>query len=74
MIIYNYINIVFFQGISNLFGGLFSCIPNGTSLSRSLIQEQTGGKTQIASVISSVLIMCVLLWIAPVFEVLPRVR
>lgn len=65
------INIV--QGVSNLVGGLFSCIPNGTSLSRSLIQEQTGGKTQIASVISSFLIMCILLWIAPAFEVLPRV-
>lgn len=61
------------MGLSNLFGGFFSCLPNGTSLSRSLIQEQTGGKTQLASVVSAALIVCVLLWIAPVFEVLPRV-
>lgn len=54
-------------------GGVFACIPNGTSLSRSLIQEQTGGKTQIASVISAFLIMCIILWIGPIFEVLPRV-
>lgn len=61
------------MGLSNLFGGFFMCLPNGTSLSRSLIQEQTGGKTQLASVVSAVLIIFVLLWIAPVFEVLPRV-
>lgn len=54
-------------------GGVFACIPNATSLSRSLIQEQTGGKTQIASVISAFLIMCIILWIGPIFEVLPRV-
>lgn len=60
-------------GLSNLVGGLFSCVPNGTSLSRSLIQEQTGGRTQFASVVSAALITLILLWIAPVFEVLPRV-
>lgn len=55
-------------------GGAFSCVPNATSLSRSLIQEQTGGRTQIASVVSSFLILIILLWIAPFFELLPRVR
>lgn len=60
-------------GLSNLVGGLFSCVPNGTSLSRSLIQEQTGGRTQLASVVSAGLITLILLWIAPAFEVLPRV-
>lgn len=52
---------------------MFSCVPNATSLSRSLIQEQTGGRTQIASVVSSFLILIILLWIAPFFQVLPRV-
>lgn len=61
------------MGLSNLVGGLFSCVPNGTSLSRSLIQELTGGRTQLASVVSAALITMVLLWIAPVFQVLPRV-
>lgn len=61
------------MGLSNIVGGLFSCVPNGTSLSRSLIQEQTGGRTQIASVVSAFLILIILLWIGPFFEVLPRV-
>lgn len=61
------------MGLSNIVGGLFSCVPNATSLSRSLIQDQTGGKTQIASVVSAFLILIILLWIGPFFEVLPRV-
>lgn len=61
------------MGLSNIVGGMFSCVPNATSLSRSLIQEQTGGRTQIASVVSAFLILIILLWIAPFFQVLPRV-
>lgn len=60
------------MGVSNMAGSLFSCIPIACSLSRSLIQEQTGGHTQIASVISAGLILIVLLWIGPFFETLPR--
>lgn len=61
------------MGLSNIVGGTFSCVPNATSLSRSLLQDQTGGKTQVASIVSAGLILVILLWIAPVFQVLPRV-
>ena len=60
------------MGLSNIFGSFFSCIPNACSLSRSLIQHQSGGKTQLASVFSASLILVVLLWIGPYFEMLPR--
>lgn len=52
---------------------MFSCVPNSTSLSRSVIQDETGGKTQVASIVSASLILVILLWIAPFFQVLPRV-
>jgi solute carrier family 26, other len=44
-------------GISNIFGSFFSCIPLSCSLSRSLIQHQAGGKTQLASVFSAGIIL-----------------
>lgn len=44
-------------GFSNIFGSFFSCIPLSCSLSRSLIQHQAGGKTQLASVVSAGLIL-----------------
>ncbi|XP_043514853.1 prestin-like isoform X2 [Frieseomelitta varia] len=46
---------------------------NGTaSMSRSLIQQTTGGRTQLASLTSCVVLISVLLWIGPFFEPLPR--
>lgn len=60
------------NGLANLVGSVFSCMPTGCALARSVIQEQTGGKTQIASLVSANLILLVILFIGPVFEVLPR--
>lgn len=34
-------------GLSNSIGGFFQCYPVTSSLSRSLVQESTGGKTQV---------------------------
>lgn len=45
------------MGLSNIFGSFFSCIPLSCSLSRSLIQHQAGGRTQLASVVSAGLIL-----------------
>ncbi|XP_053684078.1 solute carrier family 26 member 6 [Sabethes cyaneus] len=60
------------MGTTNIVGSFFSCVPTACSLSRSLIQHQTGGKTQITAVVSSMLILVVLLVIGPYFETLPR--
>lgn len=45
------------MGLANIFASFFSCIPLACSLSRSLIQHQAGGKTQLASVVSAGLIL-----------------
>lgn len=37
-----------------------------------MIQQTVGGKTQIASIISCGLLLVILLWIGPFFELLPR--
>ncbi|KAF7988716.1 hypothetical protein HCN44_001289 [Aphidius gifuensis] len=59
-------------GLGNLTGSFFSCMPFTASLSRSLIQQTVGGKTQLASLISCSIILFVLLWIGPCLQPLPR--
>ncbi|XP_046467423.1 prestin isoform X2 [Neodiprion pinetum] len=60
------------QGSGNLVGSFFSCMPFTASLSRSMIQETVGGRSQLASLVSCGLLLCVLLWVGPFFEPLPR--
>ncbi|XP_020283272.1 solute carrier family 26 member 6 isoform X2 [Pseudomyrmex gracilis] len=60
------------MGLSNIMGSFFSCMPISASLSRSLIQQTVGGRTQVASIVSCLLLLMILLWIAPFFELLPR--
>lgn len=58
-------------GCMNLISSFFSCFVSSGSLSRSVVQESMG-KTQITSFVSSVAILLVLLFIAPLFEPLPK--
>nr|XP_046252499.1 solute carrier family 26 member 6-like isoform X1 [Scatophagus argus] len=60
-------------GLSNTIGGFFQCYSVTSSLSRSLVQESTGGKTQVAGVISSVIVLITILKIGSLFEDLPKV-
>jgi len=59
-------------GASNIFSSFFSCFTGGASLARSSVQDGAGGKTQLVSVVSSVLLCVVLLEVSPVFEPLPE--
>ncbi|XP_030372012.1 solute carrier family 26 member 10 [Scaptodrosophila lebanonensis] len=63
---------LFAMGIGNMVSSCFSCIPMACSLSRSVIQEQTGGVSQIASLVSASLIVATIMWIGPFFSDLPR--
>lgn len=59
-------------GLSNSVGACFLCYSVTSSLSRSLVQESTGGKTQVAGVISSILVLIIVLKIGALFEDLPK--
>ncbi|XP_073500992.1 solute carrier family 26 member 6-like isoform X2 [Phyllobates terribilis] len=59
-------------GISNSFGSFFQCFTIGTAMSRSLVQESTGGKTQIAGAVSSMVILVIILKAGELFESLPK--
>ncbi|KAF5284073.1 hypothetical protein FQA39_LY17122 [Lamprigera yunnana] len=59
------------MGLGNIFGSFFSCLPMTASISRSLIQQTVGGKTQLTSFISCAILIVVLMCIGPLFEALP---
>ncbi|NXU02207.1 S26A3 protein, partial [Buphagus erythrorhynchus] len=48
-------------GLGNIVGGSFKGFASSTALSRSGVQESTGGKTQIAGIISSLIVLVVIL-------------
>ncbi|XP_041639517.1 solute carrier family 26 member 6, like [Cheilinus undulatus] len=59
-------------GLSNTVGGFFHCYAVCPSMSRSLIQETTGGKTQMAGVASAVVVLVTILKLGPLFQELPK--
>ncbi|XP_061636615.1 solute carrier family 26 member 6 isoform X3 [Phyllopteryx taeniolatus] len=59
-------------GLSNSIGSLFQCITVSCSMSRSMVQESTGGKTQVAGALSAIVILFITLWIGALFEDLPK--
>ncbi|XP_071486645.1 prestin-like [Diadema antillarum] len=58
-------------GASNVLSGFFFCYPCSGSLSRTLLQDLAGGKTQIAGIISTIPILLVLFLLTQFFEALP---
>ncbi|CAG5134604.1 unnamed protein product, partial [Candidula unifasciata] len=60
------------HGASNVLGCMFSSFCSAASLSRSVVQNDVGGKTQFVSLISSALVVVVLLALGPLFQDLPN--
>ncbi|CAG5980660.1 unnamed protein product [Menidia menidia] len=59
-------------GLSNAVGSFFQCFSVCSSMSRSLIQETTGGKTQMAGVASSLIVLVTILKLGTLFQELPN--
>uniref|UniRef100_A0A8C2NR70 STAS domain-containing protein n=1 Tax=Capra hircus TaxID=9925 RepID=A0A8C2NR70_CAPHI len=59
-------------GISNIFSGLFSCFVATTALSRTAVQESTGGKTQVAGIISAGVVMIAIVALGKLLEPLQK--
>lgn len=58
--------------LSNIFGSFFQCLPSYGSISRSCIQAESGGITQITSLISSILLFVVINIAATLFFSTPN--
>ncbi len=58
-------------GLANLGAAFFSGFPVAGSFSRTAVQYQSGAKTQLASIITALLILATLLFLTPLFYYLP---
>ncbi|RMZ97946.1 solute carrier family 26 member 6-like, partial [Brachionus plicatilis] len=63
---------LFAYGASNIFSSFFSCFVSAGSLGRSLVQNNAGGKSQVSSIFSCIILALVLAFIAPLFQDLPQ--
>ncbi|KAJ8006968.1 hypothetical protein DPEC_G00112700 [Dallia pectoralis] len=59
-------------GFSNMFCGCFSSFVASTALSRTAVQESTGGKSQVAGIVSAVMVMIVILALGQFLEPLQK--
>ncbi len=59
------------MGAANLACGFFGAVPGSSSFARSAVNYQSGAATQLSSMLSSVVVLVVLLFITPVFNYIP---
>ncbi|XP_034001034.1 prestin-like [Trematomus bernacchii] len=59
-------------GLCNTVGAMFQCFAVSCSFSRSMVQDSIGVKTQMAGLVSALLILTILLKIGHLFEQLPK--
>ncbi len=63
---------LFALGMGNVIGSFFQTYPATGGLSRTAVNNQTGAKTQMAAVISALVVALTLLFLTPVFYYLPK--
>uniref|UniRef100_A0A672V1E3 Sulfate transporter-like n=1 Tax=Strigops habroptila TaxID=2489341 RepID=A0A672V1E3_STRHB len=54
-------------GMCNLIPSFFYCFAGSAALTKTLLKESTGTQTQISGLVTSLVLLLVLLWIAPLF-------
>jgi len=59
------------MGAGNIACALFGVTPGSSSFTRSAVNYQSGAATQMASMLSSVVVLLVLLFVTPVFNYIP---
>lgn len=60
-------------GVANMVSSFLLCFPASGSLARSAVQEKVGGRTQLASLISSGCVVIFLLFLSHLLDSLPNV-
>lgn len=58
-------------GLSSMLGSLFPIYPTSTALGRTMVNVESGSKTQLSTLFSSLFLLTIILWIGPLLETLP---
>jgi SulP family sulfate permease len=60
------------QGLSNMIGAFFQCIPASGSFTRSAINFDAGAKTKLAGILSGIIVAVMLIFFAPYAKYIPK--
>ena len=60
------------EGIANLVGGFFQCLPGSGSLSRSAINFQAGAATRLSGIMTAAFVAIAVLGLAPLSRYVPK--
>ncbi|PAV58946.1 hypothetical protein WR25_22646 [Diploscapter pachys] len=58
-------------GLSNAISSIFGVFPVCTSLSKTIVSEAAGARTQLTGMVSCVILLIAILWMGPLLEDLP---
>lgn len=61
-------------GFTSIFSSVFPMYPVSCSLSRTVVSVESGTKSQLSTVFSSVILAAVILWLGPMLRTLPMVN
>jgi sulfate permease, SulP family len=60
------------EGIANLVGGFFQCLPGSGSLSRSAINFQAGAATRLSGILTAGFVAIAIIFLAPLTRYVPK--
>jgi MFS superfamily sulfate permease-like transporter len=63
---------LFALGLANLAGGFFRSLPAGGGTSQTAVNYQAGARTQLAEIITAIIVLATLLFLAPFIGLLPQ--
>jgi len=59
-------------GVANLAGSVFRIIPAGGGTSQTAVNDRAGARTQLAEVVTAVIVLAALLFLSPLFSLMPQ--
>ena len=59
-------------GVANLAGSFFRIIPAGGGTSQTAVNDKAGARTQLAEVVTAVIVLAALLFLSPLFSLMPQ--